>query len=130
MRQYEDLIKVLKQSPYVPQRHPRFQTPNPSLPTIMITAPSYEQATPNVADAETSDLLTLQYSPRPREWMEQYLSPQIGRGEVAGDDDSDNVSQYDDDDVVLSRVKRSLQEARRPKLGLKGRTVGFFKMRR
>lgn len=104
----------------------------PSLPTVMITAPSTEQATPMLSCAgvtEAADFLTLQYSPRTRSSGRQD-STSFGWGAQGIDEGSDDDSQYegDDEDMVLSHVKKALQASRRLKIGLKERVPGFFKM--
>ncbi|KIM27830.1 hypothetical protein M408DRAFT_329770 [Serendipita vermifera MAFF 305830] len=142
---YGDLIQALNLlSPYPPtmnasRAHYPNSTPSPllpTIPTIMVTAPSSEQATPmtgNLQFEEALGPLTLHYSPRPRGWLEQRAQMPVGPREETGDGFDSDDSQYDDeddDDVALSHVKRSLQEARHPKLGLKGRVVELFRMRR
>ena len=109
-------------------------SPLPSLPTIMITAPSSEQATPMICNGnirDTIDFLTLQYSPRICTSPEQQHGTSLGWGARGGDEGSDNgYYDEDDEDLVLSHVKKTLQAARHPNVGLKGRVVDFFKMRR
>jgi len=145
-RQYTNLLKALElNSPCISAMklpgtpsNPSFRSmvsPLPSLPTIMITAPSTEQATPmicngNIGDA--IDFLTLQYLPRIYASPEQRHSTSLGWVARESDEGSDGGGYYDEDDedLVLSHVKKTLQAARRPNIGLKGRVVDFFKMRR
>jgi len=108
----------------------------PPLPIIMVTAPSSDHSTPMICafDAVNApDLLTLRYSPRVRASPVQWANPISESGWIESDTESEGGSHSDDDDdddVALSHVKRTLQAARRPKIGLRGRIAGFFGMRR
>jgi hypothetical protein len=109
-------------------------SPLPSLPTIMITAPSTEQATPMICNGNMGgaiDFLTLQYSPRVCASPDQWHGPGLQWGARASDEGSDD-GHYDEDDeeLPLIHVKKTLQAARHPNIGLKGRVADFFKMRR
>jgi len=107
--------------------------PLPSLPTIMITAPSTEQATPMICNGnieDAIDFLTLQYSPRICPSPEQWHGPSLGWGATYSDEGSDDGYYEDDEDLALIHVKKTLQAARHPNVGLKGRVIDLFKMRR
>jgi hypothetical protein len=75
------------------------------------------------------NFLTLQYSPRICASPDQQHGSSLGwRASDEGSDDG--YYDEDDEDLALSHVKKTLQAARHPNIGLKGRVADFFKMRR
>lgn len=85
----------------------------PEIPVIMVTEPSSEPSSPIMRSRleESSGLLTTYYRPQPQK-PTFYLAEDEEERQSGRPVFYDGDSEYDEDDIVLSEVKKSLQLSR------------------